>query len=895
MTKRMLIDATHMEETRVAIIDGTHLEELDVETAQKEQIKGNIYLAKVIRTEPSLQAAFVEYGGNRHGFLAFSEIHPDYYQIPVADKEKLKEMLEEEQKARRQKDEDEDSDTAKQAQAATTVKDEISETTTEKPKNKRRYNNRRRTKPNAKENADSIVAADAIISEDTSVTIENEEKENTSTSSEIESNEAKENIVIVDTPITTAIENTEVEINKEIEIEEITEAVTDTKDEVQAEEPNKVEIDVKAGTEETENKQEAIIAVSHDDLSQDAEEFFNISPDEANNAPIICTYTPATELSVTGELAISCRCSGNDTESACACDQEEENKEEQKETSNCGSHGKKNNSSCHCNQKKKAKAHDEEEDLTSPKSEIEEIVSDSDYDEEIKKPNLLKNYKIQEVIKKGQVLLIQVLKEERGNKGAALTTYLSLAGRYCVLMPNTAHGGGVSRKITNIAERKQLKQVLGELKIPEQMGVIVRTAGKDKTKQEIKRDYDYLIRAWMNIRDKTLKAQAPSLIHEEANLVKRALRDLYSKDINEIIIDGEKEYRYAKEFMKMLSPNVVKKISLYKNNKLPLFNRYQIESQIAGIHNPIIQLRSGGYLVINQTEALVAIDINSGRSTKERTIEETALRTNLEAADEIARQLRLRDLSGLVVIDFIDMDEQKNNNAVERRMKEALKKDKARVQVGRISGFGLMEMSRQRLHSSFLEASYNTCECCGGSGLVRSVASCALSITRIIEEETYKNQVSVITITVNPEIALYILNHKRDVLNKLEATYGISILVMGDASITKRTDYRIEKTKHRKEEEKQVQDFIMNYDEIETEIEDIVSEDTVDAEDDKSQHNKRKRHRNNRNFYKKRSRHNKRHGDGEGGDETAGANTSAPSSNQPAAEKKKGWWQRLIK
>lgn len=546
MTKRMLIDATHVEETRVVIVDGTKLDELDIETSTKKQLKGNIYLAKVARVEPSLQAAFVDYGGNRHGFLAFNEIHPDYYQIPIADREALKEALLEEDK-------------------------------------------------------------------------------------------------------------------------------------------------------DDEHETEA-----------DAE-----------------------------------------TESA----------------------------------------EDEESD-----ERIVETVSENEADEvAARRFKQIKKYKIQEVIHRGQVLLVQVIKEERGNKGAALTTYLSLAGRYCVLMPNNARGGGVSRKITNAADRKRLKGIVSKLPLPTGMSVIVRTAGKERTSLEIKRDYDYLIKTWVQIRDTTMESSAPALIHEEGNLIKRALRDMYTRDIEEILIEGESEYKMARDFMKMLTPSHAKKVKLYKDETIPLFFRYQVEAQLEALHSNIVQLKSGAYLVMDQTEALVAIDVNSGRATKERNIEETALKTNLEAADEIARQLRLRDMAGLVVIDFIDMEEARNNHAIERRMKEALKRDRARVQMGRITGFGLMELSRQRLHSSFIETSYSVCPHCRGKGMIRSTQSASIHTLHVLEEESMKLRFSELHMTVPPETALYVLNYKRRDLNAIEAMYNVKIFLEADASLVFPTDYRMER------------------------------------------------------------------------------------------------------
>ena len=540
MSKKMLIEATHAEETRVVVLDDSRLEELDVETSTKKQIKGNIYLAKVVRVEPSLQAAFVEYGGNRHGFLAFNEIHPDYYQIPTEDLEKLKKEMQQEADAQNQ------------------------------------------------------------------------------------SNELSEN------------NNTK------------------TRDDV-------------------------------------------------------------------------------------------------------------------------------------------ETVSESDNDDVFYRPRRfsMRKYRIQEVIHHGQKMLVQVTKEERGNKGAAMTTYLSLAGRYSVLMPKNANSGGVSRKIANAADRKRLKKIVESLPVLEGQSVIIRTAGKEKTKAEIKRDFDYLNKTWADIVEKTMQSIAPALIHEEANLIKRTLRDAMTDDIEEVIIEGEEAYKNAKAFLKVLMPRQVKKIKEYKKD-IPLFQAYDIEKQMEEMLQRNVNLKSGGYLVIDQAEALVAIDVNSGRATRERNIEETALKTNLEAADEVARQMRLRDLAGLVVIDFIDMEEPKNNYAVERRMKEALIKDRARIQMGRITGFGLMELSRQRLRSSLLETGHHICPMCQGTGFVRSSQSCAMHVLHILEETGQQHKNNAINITVPLEVALYVLNHKRDSLAQIENRYDVTIKVSGDSSMIAPTDYRLE-------------------------------------------------------------------------------------------------------
>jgi len=535
--RKMLIDASHPEETRVVVVRDSKIEEFDYESATRKQLKGNIYLAKVTRVEPSLQAAFVDYGGNRHGFLAFSEIHPDYYQIPVADREALLREEEEEETA-----EDEDNGNG---EAAQTASDE----------------------ENGEEGVDDVGAEDVL-------------------------------------------------------------------EEVPERKPRKRR----------------------------------------------------------------------------------------------------------------------------------------------------RQYKIQEVIKRRQVMLVQVVKEERGNKGAALTTYLSLAGRYCVLMPNTARGGGISRKITDAKDRKRLKKIASEIKVPEGMGLIIRTAGAQRTKAEIRRDFDYLMRLWENIRELTLKSTAPKLVYEEGNLIKRAIRDLYTKDVAEILVEGEEAHKEAKAFMKMMMPSHARNVKLYRD-PLPLFARYKVDAQLDALFSPIATLPSGGYLVINQTEALVSIDINSGKSTKEHSIEDTALKTNLEAAEEIARQLRLRDLAGLIVIDFIDMEEKKNNRAVERRLKEALKGDRARIQVGRISHFGLLEMSRQRLRQGMLENATRPCPHCYGTGLIRSVSSSALSVLRGIEEALLNNKRPALIVRCNPDVAFYILNEKRDHLMGLEQAHGVSIYIEPDRDI----------------------------------------------------------------------------------------------------------------
>ncbi|MDH2325449.1 ribonuclease E/G [Cereibacter sp. SYSU M97828] len=575
MAKKMLIDATHPEETRVVVVDGNKVEEFDFETVNKRQIAGNIYLAKVTRVEPSLQAAFVDYGGNRHGFLAFAEIHPDYYQIPVEDR---KALLEEERAFARAEDED------------------------EKPR-------KRRPRPEAVQDA----------------------------------------------------------------------------------------------------------------VKSDAMDVVDLGEDEAEDQLF--------------------------DESAPAEDDEIES------------------------------------------------VAEEDVAEEIRAPRKprARRYKIQEVVKVRQIMLVQVVKEERGNKGAALTTYLSLAGRYCVLMPNTARGGGISRKITQVADRKKLKEIASELEVPEGAGLIIRTAGAKRTKQEIRRDYEYLMRLWEQVRELTLKSIAPAPIYEEGDLIKRSIRDLFNREIEEVLVEGEAGFRTAKEFMRMIMPAHARQVQRY-NDSMPLFARYQVESYLGGMFNPVVQLKSGGYIVIGVTEALVAIDVNSGRATKEGSIEETALKTNLEAAEEVARQLRLRDLAGLIVIDFIDMEERRNNAAVEKRLKEKLKTDRARIQVGRISGFGLLEMSRQRLRPGMLESTTQPCAHCHGTGLIRSDDSLALQVLRQLEEEGTRKRSKEVLLKAPVAVVNFLMNNKREHIALIEARYGMAVRIEADPHLVS-PDYSIEKFK----------------------------------------------------------------------------------------------------
>ncbi len=600
MTMRMLIDARHQEETRVAVLKGNRIEEFDFESAEHKQIKGNIYLAKVTRVEPSLQAAFVDFGGNRHGFLAFSEIHPDYYQIPKEDREAL--LAEE---------------------AA---------------------------------HAEEEAALRAIA-------------------------EGEEDFVGDDELGETLADDLAGTSHQSFHGDDdhgVTEVDTDEKDEVATIEDGQID------------------------------NAFDHEGEEAAEAE--------------------------------------------------GSEDRRRGRGRRRQGQGRGKA-----------KEADEIRA--------KRMALRRRYKIQDVIQRRQVLLVQVVKEERGNKGAALTTYLSLAGRYCVLMPNSSHGGGISRKISSAADRKRLKSIIAEMDLPKAMGCIVRTAGLQRTKTEIKRDFDYLARLWDDIRETTLKSTAPALIHSDSDLIKRAIRDIYNREIEEVVVEGEHGYRLARDFMKMLMPSHAKRVKQYAD-PVPLFQRYGAEDQLTAMYDPVVQLKSGGYIVINPTEALVSIDINSGRSTKEHGIEATALNTNLEAAREIARQLRLRDMAGLVVIDFIDMEYGSNVRKVEKAMKDALKNDRARIQVGRISSFGLMEMSRQRLRTGVLEATTRECPHCDGTGLVRTASSAGLSALRLIEDEAAKGKGSIISLFASTEAAVYLLNAKRADLAEIEERYGVRVEVL---------------------------------------------------------------------------------------------------------------------
>lgn len=635
MTKRMLVDATHPEETRVAVVDGNQLCDFDFERASKRQLKGNIYLAKVIRIEPSLQAAFVEYGGNRHGFLPFSEIHPDYFRIPMADRAP----------------DEEGAESAPSPIPGDQQQDGAPFPSGDFPQGE----------AGEDEGADS-----SALSSDGEVPYDD------ATATQAEDNVTGEPEAAAQAPVSTFAE----------------------------EHPLR-------------------------DFSAQPESEFNLITDFGNAAVVSPAASTVSAEGVTGD---------------------------------------------------QAPAEGAEQALA-----VETVGGEVSEEEQQRRARRARppRYKIQEVVQRRQVMLVQVVKEERGNKGAALTTFLSLAGRYCVLMPNTGHGGGVSRKITSFEDRRRMKEILDQLEVPEGMAVILRTAGMEQEPAEIQRDLEYLLRLWNNIREQTLQSTAPALIYEEANLIKRSLRDLYAQDVSEIQVAGERAYHLASDFMRAIMPDQADKVRQY-TDQTPIFLRANVERQIDQLYNPVVQLRSGGYLVINPTEALVSIDVNSGRSTRERHIESTALKTNLEAAEEVARQLRLRDLAGLVVIDFIDMEDGRNNAAVERRLKEAMRADRARLQIGRISPFGLMELSRQRLHPSLVEINFEKCSHCAGMGLVRSADSTAIAILRALEEEGLRGRGAELSLAAASSVVMYLINHKRDALHELETRYGFRVMFNND-------------------------------------------------------------------------------------------------------------------
>ncbi|WP_440640125.1 Rne/Rng family ribonuclease [Bradyrhizobium sp. PUT101] len=740
MPNKMLIDATHPEETRVVVVRGNRVEEFDFETAQRKQLRGNIYLAKVTRVEPSLQAAFVEYGGNRHGFLAFSEIHPDYYQIPVADRQAL---IEAEEQAHREAEEETENRSHGRRRS--------------RHRNARRRGHGERVRSDIVEGLDAGADPAAQPLEGEAPHTEGAPHEGEHLHADAEHHGEHESHDHHDHD---QGEHAHGEHDHDDYHAHDDEHARDHDHRHDHHEHDHHDHD---HADETPAPVAAVGAepvVSTEAVAepQDAQTF------EAH-VPQAHAEALAEAVTSAAEPADAVYAAGEDTEtSADAAEATGEDDE------------------------------DEDEDGEEAEEEVVESVGGDDVLEEVPERTFRprRQYKIQEVIKRRQVMLVQVVKEERGNKGAALTTYLSLAGRYAVLMPNTARGGGISRKITSAQDRSRLKEVVQDLDVPEGMGIILRTAGASRTKPEIKRDFEYLIRMWETVRDLTLKSQAPTLVYEEGSLIKRSLRDLYNKEIDEIQVAGESGYREARDFMKMLMPANVSAVKQYRDGQ-PLFSRMGVESQLDAMFSPTVQLRSGGYIVINQTEALVSIDVNSGRSTREHHIEDTALKTNLEAAEEVARQLRLRDLAGLIVIDFIDMDEKRNNRAVERKLSDCLRQDRARIQVGRISHFGLLEMSRQRIRASVLESSTDPCPHCGGTGHVRSVSSVALQLLRGLEEILMKGATHNLVVRTRTDVALYVLNHKRGHLRDLENSFKVTLSVIADPTVSGPQAYVIDR------------------------------------------------------------------------------------------------------
>ncbi|WP_420392585.1 Rne/Rng family ribonuclease [Acuticoccus sp.] len=740
MSNKMLIDATHPEETRVVVVRNKRVEDFDFEAASKRPLRGNIYLAKVTRVEPSLQAAFVEYGGNRHGFLAFNEIHPDYYQIPQADRAAL--LAEERAEAR------EDEEAAK-------------------PKSRRRSSSsassrRSRTATSEAASADEpneeLGGGGRDEAPDAGPSSDDEPATLDRAVQQVEENIEADVGTVHDGPAATV----EVEVEDKDEPAVANEAPSDEAD---RDAPSPGDEDVRRASSEAAPEPE---------------------PDAAGET------STATSADAPGDKAEAAPAASADADRAPGGDEGEEPAPAPKRRRRSPSRTTKKSADGlddpRVSDEATARSPDDSDDGNDAGSDEGSVTAlgNTDALEEIPERRARaprRNYKIQEVIKRRQILLIQVVKEERGTKGAALTTYLSLAGRYSVLMPNTDRGGGVSRKITDNADRKRLKSLVAELDVPEGMGIILRTAGAARTKTEIKRDFEYLLRLWESVRELTLKSIAPQLVYEEGNLVKRSIRDLYGKEIDEVLVCGDAAYREAKDFMRMLMPSHAKNVKQYRE-PTPIFTAYGVEPQLDAMFSEQVTLPSKGYIVINPTEALVSIDVNSGRSTKESSIEETATKTNLEAADEVARQLRLRDLAGLIVIDFIDMDDKRHNRAVEKRLKDALKLDRSRIQVGRISPFGLMEMSRQRIRQGMVESSVVPCAICAGTGHVRSTQSVALHCLRSLEEHLLRNADHHVMIKTSAAVALYILNQKRQHLNELEERFGLEIAVDADEMLS---------------------------------------------------------------------------------------------------------------
>ena len=842
MAKRMLIDDTQPEETRVVVVNGNKLEDVEFESSTRKQIKGNIYLGKIMRVEPSLQACFIDYGGNRHGFMAFGEIHPDYYNV-------TDEVLAE-------------------------VDKEVDEIIENKKRIAKEIEAQREKR--AREKALAREARLKEMQEKAAQAKENEDDAENNAS-------ATDNAVLQDTANEQPLEVKEEEISfEEMKKEE---------EEFIAQEEAKEEEQGKKRTNKRQLKKRFRKQIAP-----------TIKGENDDNTKVL-----AEDIDVEDEKIIS----------------EEEIVEVTK------------NEETSIIETRRSSRYDDEvkdDDADNIEDSGVDAVDDDDIDDNmdfelqrklIRARKLFHRHKIQDVIKEGQTVLVQVVKEERGNKGAAMTTYLSLAGRYCVLMPNRIKSGGVSRKITNAADRQRLKGIVKELPLGADMSIIVRTAGEEKTKAEIVRDYNFLIRAWNQIRHDALKNKAPCMVHEEGNLIKRALRDIYTKDISEILVAGDEAYKSARNFLKILSPSNLKKIKRYDNNDVPLFQKFQVEGQLDKLHDANAQLESGGYLVINPTEALVSIDVNSGRATKEKDLEETALKTNLEACDEIARQLRLRNLAGLVVIDFIDMDEPANNHAVEKRMKEALKKDRSRIQVGKMSMFGLLELSRQRVHSAFWESNYQVCPFCHGRGVTRTLESAAVYILRMIEDEGCKGRSCKINVSVPTDVAVYLLNHKRRAMVDIEGKYRMDVVISADSDIKCVTDYKIERTKALTKDDKEIsEEAVQTKEEMIEEAMEVAQENfeleennqlTEGINEERPSRGREKRGRRGR-FERRGPRRRNSYGNRERNfkseDEKASKEKQEPvilydshestkpaESPAPAEEKKEksNWWKKLIK
>ncbi len=826
---KMLIDASHPEETRVVVVRGNRIEEFDFEAQDRRQLRGNIYLAKVTRVEPSLQAAFIDYGGNRHGFLAFSEIHPDYYQIPAADRQAL---LAAEAEAAAVADEENE---VSMEEAALLENEEGDDD--DAPRKRRRKPRRggrgRKSREdradgddpdddpddddddngddNGDTNAEDGVTADHDGDDDT---IQDDDQDNNQESGETpkpkkkrarrprkkktsgevtaSSDESDSDDVLTTGPRTIAAM---------MDMDVISEDAPEDDSGEDASEPETVEKPkrkprARKSTKKAESEAAAVEEEAETDsadatASEDAEEAEKPKKRARRKAPAK-KKAKAEALSESGDDLPAVEASSDEDAGDTDTGKSEADTDGDADDAPARSKKRRNRRKSRAD-----KSSDNDDDDDSRDEEADEngknveSVGQEDALEEVPVRRPRRQYKIQEVIRRRQVMLVQVVKEERGNKGAALTTYLSLAGRYSVLMPNTARGGGISRKITNPADRKRLKEIAGSLEVPAGMGVILRTAGASLEKEDIQRDFDYLMRLWENVRDLTLESSAPFLVYEEGSLIKRSIRDLYNKEIGEIIVAGEEGYREAREFMQMLMPGHGRNVKLY-NGEQSLLSKYNVESQLDKMVTPQVTLKSGGYLIINQTEALVAIDVNSGKSTREHSIEATALQTNLEAAEEVARQLRLRDLAGLVVIDFIDMEEKRNNRAVERKLKECLKNDRARIQVGHISHFGLLEMSRQRIRASVLESTMAVCPTCHGVGHIRSEPSFALQIVRAIDDHLNRHSRNDVIVKIPPSTAIYILNHKRSAVSELEDRYGVAIAFESDPTIEGQ-DFNIER------------------------------------------------------------------------------------------------------